>query len=102
MTRAESAAKARRAKAALEARAKQYLDSRRVYDEATPISGAALERLVSFLKPYYCLLCSGGTLSAVYKAHRSCEVVPRFDASYFAEHEWRNLSYATERGIVFG
>ncbi len=52
--------------------------------------------------PYYSYLCSAMTLTAVYKAHRACEAVPSFDASYFAAHEWRNLSYATERGIVFG
>lgn len=52
--------------------------------------------------PYYSYLCSAMTLAAVYKAHRACEAVPTFDASYFAAHEWRNLSYATERGIVFG
>lgn len=52
--------------------------------------------------PYYSLRCAASTLTAVYKAHCSCEVIPSYDSLYFAMHDWRNLSYATDRGIVFG
>jgi hypothetical protein len=52
--------------------------------------------------PYYSYNMSACARVAVYKAHCACEIVPRFDALYFAEREWRNLSYATEAGIVFG
>lgn len=69
-------------------------------DEIAPIPKSAWDNVNP--NPYYSYLCSAMTLTVVYKAHRACEAVPSFDASYFAAHEWRNLSYATDRGIVFG